>query len=652
MELTTFAENLKQEIIVEAQLEGAEALRPDVFTRRLIQELTDAGELDDGEVTHFRERGLGVSGYSVSDDGTQLDLLFSIYTQAVPPGTVGRSDVENAFRLLLNFFDRAQNDLARSMEESTPAFDLATTIQGMDKLEHLRLFVLTDGLTTIKEKPDEIRDGLRISFNVWDLKRLFQCVTSGDRQESIDIDFVTQFGRAIPCLVAPHEWADYQAYLAIVPGSVLQAVYEEYGARLLERNVRAFLQLKGKVNQGIRKTILEQPDRFLAYNNGISATASSVDVVAINEGGLGIAKVSDLQIVNGGQTTASIHHVVRRDKADISHIFVQAKITAVPPEKLNEIVPKISRFANSQNKVSEADFEANDPFHVAVENWSRTVWAPAASGSQQQTRWFYERARGQYQDAAAKEATPARIRLFKMVHPTNQKFTKTDLAKFENCWDQLPHTVSLGAEKSFRHFTMRLSNRGKFAVAQQYFERLIAKAILFRRTERIVAQQNFGGYRANTVAYTVSFLAHATSQRINLDKIWREQDVSPALADAIEGICQVVRPILVNAPGNRNVTEWCKKSACWEAVRELEVGVPGALRAELIDLDYDAWRATERVGDVLLKAAGPLGKSEILERSGIPERYWGMTIRTLLAQGKVVQKGSKRGATYLLATEE
>ena len=645
-DLDLFAEDLRQEILNEAHLEGAEMLRVESFTARMIQELTEVGEFDDGQVAFFKDRGMRVGGYSIAEDNHRLDLIAPIYTHSVPPQTVPRDQVDTAFTRLLTFFDRAHGDLLLSLEESTAQFDMVLSIRELTRLEKLRLFVVTDGTTTVKQRPAETRDGLQVSFHVWDIKRLHRAATSGQQQESIDINFVRQFGEPLPCLIVPHEWTDYAAHLAVVPGPVLAEIYDQYGTRLLERNVRAFLQTRGKINQGIRKTILNEPERFLAYNNGLTATASAVKVVALQEGGFGIASVKDLQIVNGGQTTASIHDVAKRTKADISHIQVPVKLTVVAENQLSEIVPLISRYANSQNKVNEADFEANDPFHVQIEKWSRSVWAPAVGGSQVQTRWFYERARGQYQDALAQEGTPARKRMFKAVHPTNQKFTKTDLAKFENSWDQLPHLVSLGAEKNFNHFTMRLAQRGRFLVTQEYFERLVAMAILFRRTERIVSDQQFGGYRANIVTYTIAYLAYRTSQQIDLDRIWLEQNISDALAEAIESTCYSVREALIDAPGSGNITEWCKKPACWRRVRELDLWLPRKLTRELTDAVHDSARMVELVSDVLTESTEPLGKREILERSGIPEEIWLQTIRTLLAQGRVEQYGSRRHATY------
>jgi len=367
----------------------------------------------------------------------------------------------------------------------------------------------------------------------------------------------------------PESQADYSAYVAIIPGEILCKIYAEYGSRLLERNVRSFLQAKGNVNKGIRQTILKEPHRFLAYNNGISATAEAVQLVDLPNGGQGIVGIRDFQIVNGGQTTASLYQAVRKDKADISGIYVQTKLTVVDRDRMDEIVPLISRYANNQNKVNEADFSANDPFHIRIEELSRTIWAPAVDGIQRQTRWFYERARGQYADAKNRESTPAKQKAFTLTHLNAQKFTKTDLAKFEHTWDQLPHIVSLGAQKNFAKFTVSLTEKSHPEPDETYFTHLIAKAILFKSTEKIVGNEEFGGYRANIVTYTLAYLSYKTRQDIDLDKIWKQQSLTPSLQQAIQVISREVHQVITNPPDGRNVTEWCKKESCWRAIQEI-----------------------------------------------------------------------------------
>lgn len=574
LELTRFFENLQQEVIVNAEgnqsEEESSSFREEAFTHLMIEYLTEAGELEDGHVCYHTARGIKVNGYNLQEEEGRLDLFISIYTQNPLPTTIRKDAVESAFKQLINFLNKIYKGYHQSIEEASPSFDMAQLIHSQrSQLSHVRLFLFTDGMTTLQTKKNQVKDGVNYSFNIWDIRRTYRCVTSGQKREAIEIDFQAQYDSVIPCLAMPKSQADYSAYVAIVPGEILCKIYAEYGSRLLERNVRSFLQAKGNVNKGIRQTILKEPHRFLAYNNGISATAEVVKLVDLPNGGQGIAKIRDLQIVNGGQTTASLYQAVRKDKADISGIYVQTKLTVVDRDRMDEIVPLISRYANNQNKVNEADFSANDPFHIRVEELSRTIWAPAVDGTQRQTRWFYERARGQYADAKNREFTPAKKRAFTLTHPNAQKFTKTDLAKFEHTWDQLPHIVSLGAQKNFARFTIGLADKNRPEPDETYFTHLIAKAILFKSSEKIVQSEKFGGYRANIVTYTLAYLSYKTQKGIHLDTIWMQQGLTSSLQRAIQLISRSVHKVIINPPDGRNVTEWCKKESCWDVIQEI-----------------------------------------------------------------------------------
>ena len=324
---------------------------------------------------------------------------------------------------------------------------------------------------------------------------------------------------------------------------------------------------------------------FLAYNNGISVTAESVDIVRDENGKPSIRSIRDMQIVNGGQTTASIFnaHHDKKIVADLSKVFVQMKLSVITdPEDMDKIVPRISAFANTQNKVQVADFSANDPYHRRVEELSRTIWTPAVNGFKP-INWFYERARGQYADMLSRETTTLRRKQYKETHPV---FTKTDLAKYENTWDQLPYYVSEGAQKNFRRFTLRVNEHKTMLPDEKYYRNLVAKAILFRRTEKLVQQQQYGGYRANIVTYTLAYLSYKTAQRIDLEKIWKEQALSQNLEHAIVDVSAIVRDIIINPPGGANVGEWCKKEKCWKAVKECVYVIPEALQAELVEVGY------------------------------------------------------------------
>jgi hypothetical protein len=576
LSLEEYAQDLIADVLATAEADGATT--PDTFTKRALDDLEQAGITENTFTAYYRAHGVEASGYGSNESLDSLDLFVTSFSQYPLAPRMSRTEVETLLRRLTVFVERVRGGLRNEVDESLDVHDMCVGVEKrLAEVSRLRLFVITNSVTSISTLPDAVLGDLPVSYEIWDLTRLHRMATSGTLSEPIEVDF----DQPLPCLATPETDRNFAVFLTIVPGTTLAGLYGQYGTRLLELNVRSFLQTKGAVNRGIRDTLLTGPERFLAYNNGITATASRVDFCRLPDGGRAIQRIHDLQIVNGGQTTASIHYAQARDKADISGVFVQMKLTVVSPDRLEEIVPQISQYSNTQNKVTLVDFSSNHPFHVAVEKLTRSLWAPAADGSGQETRWFYERARSQYADALARERTPARQRAFKTIHPLRQKFTKSDAAKFEHSWNQLPHIVSRGAEKNFREFMIKMGESTP-EVDTTYCQRLIAKAILFRATEKIVSAQNFGGYRANIVTYTIALLSNLTGQRIDLDRIWREQALSPALANAIADASYPVHSVITNPVRMANISEWAKKPECWTRVLEAGWQVPADLRAELV----------------------------------------------------------------------
>lgn len=590
-----FLQDVKQEVVESA--EADELVLPAAFTQWAFLHLEAAGEFEEGLLADYSSRGLEVSGYAFNDERTTVDLIVSLYRTRSTPETEDKAKVAQAVNRLRNFLAKSLEGLHEELEESSAAFDLAMELYAhRDEIQQARLMVLTDGLVRSElDSPKSIK-GVSLQADVWDAERLFRLVTSGMGRESIRVDIDEWFDEGWSCLEAPKVGSeDYSVYLALIPGHQLAEIYDVYGPRLLELNVRSYLQARGKVNKGIRSTLLEEPGRFLAYNNGITATASKVRLTESEDGVIRIAGIDDLQIVNGGQTSASLHRALVKDGADLSHVGVQAKITVVDsPEQLDELVPLVSRYSNSQNKVSEADFAANDRFHVALEALSRDLWAPAAQGGSRQTRWFYERARGQYQDEIGRLPTHAKRKNFRRDHPTSQKFTKTDVAKFEHTWLMLPHVVSKGAQRNFLTFQTNLSEEKWPEPDQAYFQQLIAKAILFRRTEKLVSAEALGGYRANVVTYTLSVINRWTESKIDLEKIWAKQSLPEELEHLISRTSRRVFDVIANPPGAQNVTEWAKKEKCWQVIRELEPDLPENVRRLLSSTDQSRVKLTQQ----------------------------------------------------------
>lgn len=572
----------------------------DFLTAVMLDYLSDAGEVEDPVVCPFRAYGLQMNAYQLSADGEEVTIFVSLYAENDSLISVSKTDVDAAIKRGIQLYRKATNDLFTSFEKDSDTYEFAKTVHDhKSSIKTAKIVALTNGLVKAMDLKEIELEGVKISFSVWDIERIFKCINSGKQRESIEINFQDQFGTTIPCL--KNSACDkYSTYLAIINGQLLADVYEVYGPRLLERNVRSFLQVKGAVNKGIRDTLRDEPEMFLAYNNGISVTAESVETVKDASGSLSIKSIKDMQIVNGGQTTASIFNA-RKDKkinADLTNVYVQMKLTVISSaENMDEMVPKISAYANTQNKIQMADFSANDPFHRKIEELSRTTWAPSQGGAKPQN-WFYERARGQYADMLSKESTTLKRKTFKETHPL---FTKTDLAKYENTWDQLPYYVSEGAQKNFKRFTLRLSDRGNFVPDNKYYERLIAKAIIFRNAEKLVQKQQYGGYRANIVTYTIAYLSFITAQRIDLDAIWKNQALSENLETSIVEVSRLVHESIVNPPGGQNVGEWCKKPKCWEEIKSLEYDLPDGLKKELVDTskpDYVVSAASGKVSSL------------------------------------------------------
>ena len=551
----------------------------DFFTSIMLEYLEEAGEADDYIMCPFRGYGLQMNAYSLTEDNENLTIYVSIYANNDKPKSIGQQDVDAAIKRAIQLFQKAVNDLYTSFQKDNDTYEFAISLHDhKDDIKTVRICALTNGIV----KPIDFKNinigNAEVSFSIWDIDRLYRCVMSGKMRETIEIDFQDKFNMTIPCI--ENATSDkYSVYLAIISGELLAGLYDEFRDRLLEKNVRSFLQVKGAVNKGIRDTLRDEPDMFLAYNNGISVTAESVEIVRDENGKPSIKSIRDMQIVNGGQTTASIFnaHKDKKINADLSKVFVQMKISVITSsDDMDEIVPRISAFANTQNKVQIADFSANDPFHRRIEELSRTIWAPAQGGLLPQN-WFYERARGQYADMLARESTTLRRKKYKEQHPL---FTKTDLAKYENTWDQLPFYVSEGAQKNFRRFTIRMSQQKRKLPDEQYYHNLIAKAIMFRRTEKLVSQQKYGGYRANIVTYTLAFLSYKTAQRIDLERIWKE-----ALEKEIVEVSKFIQQTIVNPPGGANVGEWCKKEKCWKEIKEHKYEISKQLVNELISAE-------------------------------------------------------------------
>lgn len=606
----------------------------DAFVEEALDRLRDAGELPDFEMCPESVPGPGhrkieVDAFAFDDADNSLHLFIANHIGSIDmPPTLNRTEArDQGFNRLINLFELSREGwLGRNIEESRPLWALSRRIEKSDALSAVRLHIVSDRCISerIKElQAESSKEGCPITFQIWDITRLKRIHEASSARDDLVVDFTNTPDEGLPVLPGPAGETGYSGFLAVIPAAMLADIYIQHGSRLLEGNVRTYLGRRGNVNKGIASTIAKEPERFFAYNNGIACTASEVRMKEPNNGIPIVQFAADLQIVNGAQTTASLA-AARRDKKDLTGVYVPMKLSVVQTDVALQMIPRISRFANSQNGVRASDFFANHEFHRKIEEISRRLLVPAVGDSQVQTHWYYERARGQHLNDQA-GMTSSRKDQFLRMNPRHQVITKTDLAKVENCFDGFPDIASKGAEKSFTSFAERITKEWddkKAAYGDEWFKAAVARVILFRTTERLVSEASWyeGGYRAQIVAYTVARLAGLASEAsagggLNFPRIWQVQEAGPLLEMQLLQIAERMSMVLRTPPmAGQNVSEWAKQQSCRKTA--LETGVEIVDGFDSLTLPADEVRSANREA----RAEGRIDEgmralSEVLARS-------------------------------------
>lgn len=606
MDALEFQKNFLEEIKSTATIigEGSSSAFTNIMTEYLINSevITEFNpSFYNGTGSH--NRSVRVDGYCIDDFDNTFNLFIADYTGNQDRERIIKSYIKNIFVRLKNFVDDIYNypTLKSKIEESTPVYDLVEQLlSNKERIRKFRLFYLTDGFTSdrITELESDSINSVPTEYQIWDVGRLYNVCYSDLGRQEIEIDFRAYSSHGISCLEASAtNTEEYNSYLCIIPGEILADVYDEYGSSLLEGNVRSFLSTKVAVNKKIRSTIMSCPERFFAYNNGISATAKDLKF-EVDEKGKYLVYAKDFQIVNGGQTTASLSSARFKEKADLSKVYVQMKLTEVDSDadKSTELIRNISRSSNSQNKVSEADFFSTHPFHVRIEQISNRLYAPAVGGAQYETKWFYERARGQYIQAQMR-MTKAEKNKFTAQHPKKQVITKTDLAKVRNTWNRNPQIVSKGAQTNFLKFADVINEAWDISDSQfneTYYKETVALMILFKYTESLVSHQSWyeNGYRANIVTYSIALLHELIlkqypDQDIDLMMIWNKQSIPQSIEEQLINISKYVNSrITDDSRPTANVTQWCKRDDCWKDIKKnCDIELTPSIKKVLISND-------------------------------------------------------------------
>lgn len=579
--------------------------------------LINGEEFDDFVECHCegltRRKGYyAIDGYSMDETDGSCCIFISDYHGPGEDDAIRKDDVDDAFKKIRFFVEESiKYELFREISNPSAMEFSRDLYFDNEKITRYRFYLLTDAYNRQRAKTikDEMINSRTVELNVWDISRLFDLVCSQRQKESVEIHFADFGIDGIPCVkavehvnvvadidispvyekensedTAPENIITYSSYLAVVPGEVLNQLYLDYGSKLLEGNVRSFLSAKGKVNRSIQNTIKNYPEMFFAYNNGIAATATRVEV-AQTENGPVITYIKDLQIVNGGQTTASIANTLltakKGDNVDLGKIAVPMKLSVLEHTMAERIIPKISEYSNSQNKVEASDFFSNHPFHIRMEEHSRKTAIPARGGNQFQQYWFYERARGQYNQGKMKFANrAAELKKYTDRYPERQVITMLDLAKYIELYNCRPDIVSKGKQKYLQRFAEEIKaawEKGDTQFNELYFKRVVALAILYKRTDEIIKKSEWyrenRSYKANVIAYTISIIFHHIRKKykkyeLDFKRIWNEQDIYEELENQISVLQNEVHNFITGPRSTENVTEWCKKELCWERAQQ------------------------------------------------------------------------------------
>ncbi|MBL3731667.1 AIPR family protein [Lysinibacillus sp. HST-98] len=552
-----------------------------------------------------KEFKIQLNGYLYQEDTNTLNLYVVEYKPYLEvedelPETSMTALKEYA-NMAKRFFTNAQAILQKA-DRSMEYYDVTKMIiDNKDSIEEINIYVVTSKFYASNKPIDLTITGVEtVNVHVWDMDRIFKLSEAEQGIKEFDIHFKTEYQYDLQMMRVPsnnRKHGKIDCFIGVISAQLLAKLYDDWGPKLVERNVRSFLQARGGTNKGIRDTLKdsEQKELFIAYNNGISSVAKAGDLESIGDTGLyRIKTLTSWQIVNGGQTTASIHQAYKTG-VDLSGVYVQAKLTIINvPEEIeaddidrhvleDDMISKISEYANTQNKINKSDLLANTRFMSDLEKLSRNVWIPTNDNRKEESKWYFERARGQYMVDIGRRIKGKEQTAFKKMYPKENVITKVEMAKYFMSWEGYPHISSKGGEEAFKRFmdmnsqywkqSMVKNDEGEVAKAMlkldsDYYKKIIAKRIINAFVTKVVESMNLKGYKANVIYYSVAMLKYLYGKEICLEEVWQYQTLSDKWEEVIRIIANNALNYLKESAGDQNVTQWAKKEDCWRGFIE------------------------------------------------------------------------------------
>lgn len=611
MTIEEYRKQFINDLRIDAEHEGTD---PETqFINKSLEQLEDIGELNDPmpmsiEIRGRRGRIMSFDAYAYDEADGALCLITSDFSNELDNvETLTNGRIDDIVAHMQNFIDESINgNMADYCDDSVPAIIVAKEFRkriGKTMIDteiiRFKFFIISNKILS-KQVKDVSRDDFLerpVALSVWPLERFFQTFET-NTSEIIEFD-TSDFGcDGIQYLKAElGDGVDYDAYMGIVPGKFLADIYLKYGSKLLQGNVRAFLSFRGKVNKGIRETIDKHPENFFTYNNGIAIVARSVD---FSLDGSKIVHFRDPQIINGGQTTAALASAIIKKEAHngMDNLYVPMKLTVLniedemseeQVEGYNVITRDISKCANSQNSVSEADFFSNHPFHVLMEKLSKKVMAPPVNGNPYQTIWFYERSRGKWEQEQMK-MTQAQRKIFCEKNPKRQVIKKEKLAKCLNTIYMNPNQVCQSSAINFSRFANKINDiydNHKDEINESFFKKCIDSVIIFDTLDNMISKASWypkGGNKAQITPYTISKLMSLIPKDKDIDwkTIWQKQTLYPALASELIRLAFITHNFLLKEANGGLVRTISRTQKVWDDFKKVDYELSEEFIASLI----------------------------------------------------------------------
>ena len=514
-----------------------------------------------------------IFGYAKSINGETVCLFYTIYDTASidEPQTIPAEKYHQAIARLQGYYNSAISGRCNEMEPSADDYDICKYIYENDEdITNVRLFVISNGTIrqNLKTPKERIKDKT-VKYATWDINTIYKNTHSGADHMFVDIDLFDDddFKFKIPFIEMESPIERYQTYIAMLPGEFVYNLYDNFNTDLLQSNVR-FFKGKNKCNKEIINTLKTKPHRFLAYNNGLTATASDVLIEKTEDQQMGYLRyIENFQILNGGQTTASIYFAKKwNPEIDLNTVFVQMKLIVLQ-ENLEDFHPLITKYSNTQTKIDPSDYSTNNPFNQKLQELSRTLIAPDVEEKGNISHWYYERVSGQYDQDLNRIKDKLDKDKFKSENPISQRFDKKDLGRVYTAWHQHPDISILGPQKCYPEFIKKFENTVPDNI---FFEDFVATLIIFRYMEKKnPVFLEFHQLKAQMTVYTLAMLYHVTNGNISLYKIWQNQDLSDNLKAFVNNLAkQLYEKLSADKPDTVTFRDFCKSAKTWEATKK------------------------------------------------------------------------------------